>query len=159
MTDPNRPDAEDLGSNLPETPDLWAQKATKEGANRTPTQRQDRWEREVLEKLVLATVREQRAARRWRIFWRLLWLGIVGALIWNFSAREIGGGVRSSPHTAGVDIKGEIAAQAPSRPSASQRTWTTCVTRCAPYWKASNRAPSACKATPSPSPAPMTATR
>ncbi|QEA12195.1 S49 family peptidase [Comamonas flocculans] len=114
MTDPNRPDAEDLGSNLPETPDLWAQKATKEGANRTPTQRQDRWEREVLEKLVLATVREQRAARRWRIFWRLLWLGIVGALIWNFSAREIGGGVRSSPHTAVVDIKGEIAAQAPS---------------------------------------------
>ncbi|QXL84522.1 S49 family peptidase [Comamonas sp. NLF-1-9] len=114
MTDALRPDPEDSGSNLPETPDLWAQKAIKDGANKTRAERAHRWEREVLEKLVLATVREQRAARRWRIFWRLLWLAIVGALIWNFSARELTGVARVSPHTAVVDIKGEIAAQAPS---------------------------------------------
>lgn len=67
------------------------------------------WERGVLEELVLATVREQRAARRWRTFTRLLWLVLIGAIAWAVFSRDIAGPSKSSPHTAVVEIKGEIA--------------------------------------------------
>ena len=40
------------------------------------------WERETIEKLVFETLREQRAARRWKLFFRLIWLAILGALVW-----------------------------------------------------------------------------
>jgi protease-4 len=35
------------------------------------------WERETLEKVLLATLKEQRAARRWSIFFKLLILGVI----------------------------------------------------------------------------------
>ena len=35
------------------------------------------WEQETIEKLLLATVKEQRSARRWKIFFRLVFLGII----------------------------------------------------------------------------------
>ena len=40
------------------------------------------WERATLEKLVFATLKEQRAARRWRQFSRLVWLALLGAVVW-----------------------------------------------------------------------------
>ncbi|MTD67645.1 S49 family peptidase, partial [Escherichia coli] len=46
------------------------------------------WEREVLEKVLMATVREQRAARRWRIFFRFVALGLIGVLIYAFASLE-----------------------------------------------------------------------
>ena len=36
------------------------------------------WERATLEKLVFATLKEQRAARQWRQFTRLLWVFLIG---------------------------------------------------------------------------------
>ena len=69
------------------------------------------WERDVLERLVFATVNEQRAARRWRIFWRLVWIGLAGAAIWFFGKEGTTTAV-SGPHTAVVEIKGEIASGA-----------------------------------------------
>lgn len=70
------------------------------------------WEREVLEKLVLGTLAEQRAARRWRIFWRFTWI-ILAVLILSLAlSREMASPSKSAPHTAVVDIKGEIAAGA-----------------------------------------------
>ena len=112
MTDPIGSDDEYSEQKTRVTPDLWAQKAPQNEAN--PASPTDRWEREVLEKLVLATVAEQRAARRWRIFWRLLWLLIAGAMVWFAAARDWGGTSKSTPHTAVINIKGEIAAEAPA---------------------------------------------
>lgn len=63
----------------------------------------------MLEKLVLGTLAEQRAARRWRIFWRFAWLAIVALVVWALTSRDMTGTTKSSPHTAVVDIKGEIA--------------------------------------------------
>lgn len=74
------------------------------------------WERGVLEELVLATVREQRAARRWRIFMRLLWLALIAGIAWMLFSRDLSTTSKSGPHTAVVEIKGEIASD--SRASA-----------------------------------------
>ena len=67
------------------------------------------WERSTLEKLAFATLHEQRLARRWRTFVRLAWLGFFVVLVWM--AFDQGGGSQnvSTPHTAVVEIKGEIA--------------------------------------------------
>ena len=70
------------------------------------------WERATIEKLVFATLKEQQAARRWKLFSRMLWLLIVGAIVWAFyNAENMNSGV-STPHTAVIDIKGEIASGA-----------------------------------------------
>ncbi|MBQ6655669.1 MAG: S49 family peptidase [Ottowia sp.] len=65
------------------------------------------WERETLEKLLLAELRERRAARRWRI---LLGLLFIAALLVPFLLdrmdRSISGG--GTPHTAMVRIHGVI---------------------------------------------------
>jgi len=70
------------------------------------------WERATLEKLAFATLAEQRRARRWTIAWRLTWLLLVGAMVWLVFRSD---GVVSSPrkpHTALIEIRGEIAAGA-----------------------------------------------
>jgi protease-4 len=67
------------------------------------------WERAVLEKLAFAALEEQRAARRWRIFSRTSWLLVLLALIWFVSDLGSGTSTPSAPHTAMVEIKGEIA--------------------------------------------------
>jgi protease-4 len=69
------------------------------------------WERATLEKLVFATVREQQSARRWKMFSRLLWLAVFGAIAWFVYTSNATTTV-STPHTAVVDIKGEIASGA-----------------------------------------------
>lgn len=66
----------------------------------------------MLEKLVFATLSEQRSARRWRIFTRLAWLIFLIAVAWVLLARDATSTSKSTPHTAVVDIKGEIAAGA-----------------------------------------------
>jgi protease-4 len=69
------------------------------------------WERATLEKLVYATLREQQAARRWKMFTRLMWLAIFGAIVWFVYTNNKTTAV-STPHTAVVDVKGEIASGA-----------------------------------------------
>ena len=70
------------------------------------------WERDTLEKLAFATLNEQRSARRWRTFFRLAWLGLFVTLVWvGFSQGGVGQDV-STPHTAVIEIKGEIASGA-----------------------------------------------
>jgi len=67
------------------------------------------WERAVIEKLLLAQVREQRAARRWGLFRKLLLLLLFALVVAGlFSGRLANAPVRG-PHTAVVEIKGEIA--------------------------------------------------
>jgi protease-4 len=63
-----------------------------------------------MERLMFATLAEQRRARRWRNFTRLAWLGFFLLLFWTIAYR---GGPskadKSTPHTAVIEIKGEIA--------------------------------------------------
>ena len=79
-------------------------------ANKSPPD----WERSTLEKLLMATVREQRAARRWRIFFRLLWLSvfvfIVAMLMRDYATRA----TLTQPHTALIEVRGVIASDAPA---------------------------------------------
>jgi protease-4 len=68
------------------------------------------WEREALERLAFATLAEQRATRRWRIFFRFAWLILAVALLWaGLHKGGMGGASPSQPHTSVVEIKGEIA--------------------------------------------------
>lgn len=70
------------------------------------------WERSTLERLAFATLQEQRAARRWRLFFRFAWLGVFVVLVWLGVSRNSGGQDVSTPHTAVIEIKGEIASGA-----------------------------------------------
>jgi protease-4 len=70
------------------------------------------WERETLEKLVFANLREQQSARRWRLIVRFSWLVLLGAVAWFWFNQDAMGNAVSTPHTAVIDIKGEIASGA-----------------------------------------------
>jgi protease IV len=67
------------------------------------------WERATLEKLAFASLNEQKAARRWKTFVRLSWLAFFVALVWLALHRGTPVNAASGPHTAVVEIKGEIA--------------------------------------------------
>ncbi len=70
------------------------------------------WERVTLEKLAFASLQEQKAARRWKIFIRLAWLAFFAVMAWVIFApsRSTSGKDVSGEHTAVVEIKGEIMA-------------------------------------------------
>ncbi len=70
------------------------------------------WERAALEKLAFAALEEQRATRRWKSFVRLAWLAFFVFLVWALMYRGAPSADKSLPHTAVVEIKGEIAAGA-----------------------------------------------
>jgi protease-4 len=70
------------------------------------------WERATLEKLLFATLEEQRSQRRWRAFVRLAWLAFFVFLIWAVSYRGGPTTDKTSAHTAVIEIKGEIASEA-----------------------------------------------
>jgi protease-4 len=72
------------------------------------SQKKEGWEREVLEKLAFASLREQRAQRRWNIFFRLATLSIVLFAIWL--AMDLGSSDKSAvtSHTALIEIDGTI---------------------------------------------------
>lgn len=69
------------------------------------------WERETLEKLAFAALREQQVARRWRTALRLAWLILVAVLFWAGWSYNTPASNPSLPHTAMVAIKGEIASE------------------------------------------------
>ena len=73
------------------------------------TDNERNWERETMEKLAFAAIREQRRARRWGIFFKLLTFAyvtfvIVVAMDWRGDTEVLKGG----KHTALVDIVGVI---------------------------------------------------
>ena len=111
MTEPTRPEHSGFDGNQPPPPDLWARNATEKEAKKAIAGAPG-WERAVLEKLVLGTLAEQRSARRWRNFWRLTWLALIALVIWAALQRDLTSASKSAPHTAVVDIKGEIASGA-----------------------------------------------
>jgi protease IV len=66
------------------------------------------WERSTMEKLLFATIEEQKAQRRWRTFVRLAWLAFFIFLIWSLAYRGTPGADKTTPHTAVIEIDGEI---------------------------------------------------
>lgn len=72
--------------------------------------RKDGWEREVLEKLAFSTIREQRASRRWGIFFKLLTLALFFYGFWLISNFGDGDTSTQGRHTALVEINGTIEA-------------------------------------------------
>jgi protease-4 len=66
------------------------------------------WERDVLEKLALFTVREQRARRRWSIFFKIAGLAVFIFMLWTIFNYRSGDLEPIGPHVALVEINGTI---------------------------------------------------
>lgn len=71
------------------------------------------WERATLEKLAFATLKEQRARRRWSIFFKFVVLGIIIYGVWQIFAAESTEIDSLGPHTALIKIDGSIESGAP----------------------------------------------
>ena len=66
------------------------------------------WERQILSDLVQSNLKEQQAARRWKMGLRLGWLLLWLLVLWQvFSHNQTSTSI-TKPHTALVNIKGEI---------------------------------------------------
>lgn len=72
----------------------------------------DKWQQEVLTKLVFASLNEQRRARRWSIFFKSIFAGYLFLLLFVmlFSGGGDGRNFKPGKHTSLVEIKGVIAA-------------------------------------------------
>ncbi|WP_148716614.1 S49 family peptidase [Chitinolyticbacter meiyuanensis] len=73
---------------------------------------QDNWEREALNQLLQAGIKEQRRSRRWGIFFKLLGFGylfVVLALVMGWIGQRTSEDVNRGPHTALVNMDGVIA--------------------------------------------------
>lgn len=78
----------------------------------TPNQASATWERDLLERLLLASLKERQAARRWQWFRGFFWLSVIvllAALFWWGPSTP---SVPTGAHTAVVEIRGPIAADA-----------------------------------------------
>jgi protease-4 len=79
--------------------------------NKPEVARESGWEREVIEKLALAAVTEQRRARRWSVFFKSLMfvylIALFGAAMYPKISQNMG--VDSKDHTAVIDVVGMIA--------------------------------------------------
>ncbi len=63
-----------------------------------------------LERVATELLRQQRSERRWRIFFRLSWLLLVAFVALALLGRSATPAASSTPHTALVEVRGEIAA-------------------------------------------------
>jgi len=85
------------------------------------TENDGRWERDVLEKLAMEALKEQRRSRRWGIFFKLLTFAyITVAVLLAIDWKERPGG-KDGRHTALVEISGIIA---PGTDSSSEKVIT-----------------------------------
>ena len=107
MTDPTRTEPQGFEPFERPAPITGAPSPTAMSKNDPTTQ--PGWERATLEKLAFASLREQRATRRWKTFVRLSWLAFFVFLVWFAMSRAAPSTTTSTTHTAVVEIKGEIA--------------------------------------------------
>ena len=110
MTDPKEPEipiASVPGMETPQPTEPLAS-AVARGSQRDTLAGAPGWERATLEKLAFAALEEQRVARRWRTFVRLSWLVLLAVVVWAVINRSGPSANVSTPHTALVEIKGEI---------------------------------------------------
>ncbi len=67
-----------------------------------------------LERVATELLRQQRSDRRWRNFFRLAWLGLAVVVLWAALSRAHVPATSGAPHTALVDLRGEISAESPA---------------------------------------------
>lgn len=83
-----------------------SQNASEPGSSGEPTP----WERETLNKVLFAALKEQRSTRRWGVFFKLLFFGYLVSLLLLYLPEDLTGGSMSlSKHTALVEVEGVIA--------------------------------------------------
>lgn len=92
------------------TPDPQESSASGREPRRPAPADEPNWERAALERVAMAAIKEQRAARRWRIFFRFLFLAVLVVIAWgvfDFSGEKV---TSTGRHTALVSLDGEISA-------------------------------------------------
>ena len=62
----------------------------------------------MLEEFARAYLLQQRRERRWRWLWRIIWILIAGSMIWAALQNMPASTAPSAPHTALVEVRGEI---------------------------------------------------
>ena len=98
-----------MSSEHPESFGAAASSADPAHSQSSMAQAQTSWERQTLSELVHANLKEQQAARRWKMGLRLAWLLFWAVVMWQiFSHNQTASNI-TTPHTALVNIKGEIA--------------------------------------------------
>lgn len=63
----------------------------------------------VIEQFARDYLKDRRSERRWRILIRVLWLLLILMLLWTVAAARRAANLPSGPHTALVEVRGEIA--------------------------------------------------
>mgnify|MGYP003396812408 FL=1 len=66
------------------------------------------WEQQTIEKVLLETVKEQRRARRWRIFFRLVFIAIIGSAIFFANMKDEVGDTDKGAQVAVINFVGVI---------------------------------------------------
>ena len=64
----------------------------------------------VIEKFARDYLRDRRSERRWRVFFRIVWFLILLMIVFSFLAARRAANVPTGPHTALIEVRGEIAA-------------------------------------------------
>jgi protease IV len=88
-----------------DNPEFSSSNSLKSGTDPTRT---EGWERDVLEKLAFSSLREQRARRRWSVFFKLAMLVMISFGLWmafNFGNADV---ETFGTHTALINIEGTI---------------------------------------------------
>lgn len=73
------------------------------------TDQEHLWERRVITKLAQASLKEQKRARRWSIFFKFLVFGYITFILFMFTEPDISTTKISKKHTALVELQGTIA--------------------------------------------------
>ena len=71
----------------------------------------ENWERQLLERLASSALAEQRQARQWRVFFRMIWLCIIGLVLLSLfirNADKFTNDLSGSGHTAVITLEGLI---------------------------------------------------
>lgn len=68
----------------------------------------------LLTQFAKAYLEQQRKEQRWRWFWRVVWLGVALTMVWATIETVPSATTPSKPHTALVEIRGEIAGETDS---------------------------------------------
>ncbi len=76
----------------------------------TPAAAQPSASDRLLEQFAREYLQERRSARRWRLVLRTGWLLAALVMAWAFATQNMHGSAPTSPHTALVELRGEIAA-------------------------------------------------
>jgi len=112
MTDFKKTDSDGPSLDPTETPDQFETLSPRTRSATANLSSEPGWERATLEKLAFAALDEQKATRRWKTFTRLSWLAFFVVLLWIGLNRGAPATDASVPHTAVIEIKGEITAGA-----------------------------------------------